>query len=318
MKDCGSTPTPPRQGGHQSFAGTRSLYTRRRLVKAAGTLAGLWGMTYLQSMIPLVSAQQPTQTKQAPEQVVGEESTLAVPLASKPLGHEDFDNGNWLKPEYWEDSLEVPFPGNRPDRQAYMRVKESRHEKFPNLSVLVDAVTDTTEEPFGDVSFVFDTENMRYKVKDPAVPNTSGVYSLDVSFEARGGPLVNIWANKSYAPGHPFPSSEFCYKWSRGPSPIPGSDEARLEPHVLYGFLFSKEFLTRKYKEIGLSVWVTESNKPFSRLMYPASELDYVKTSFSGIPIPEFPWPTLVLAGGTVAAALATRRFTRREVLCLG
>jgi hypothetical protein len=269
-------------------------------------------------MIPLVSAQQPTQTQQAPEQAVEEEPTLAVPLASKPLGPEDLDNGNWLNGESWEDSLEVPFYDNRPERRAYLRVKESRHEKFPNFSVLVDAVTDTAEKPFtSSAAFAFDTENIRYNNLNNLTKPNNGVYVLCVFFKTRGGPPVNIWAKDPQA----FPSSEFCHKWSRGPSPIPGSDEARLKPHVLYGFLFSMNRLTNNYENsnIGLHLGVMESESILPPLSYSNSiYANFRKTSFSGIPIPEFPWPTLVLAGGTVAAALATRRFTRREVLCLG
>jgi hypothetical protein len=253
-------------------------------------------------MIPPVSAQQQ------------EEPTLAVPLASKPLGPEDLKNENWLKAEYWEDSLEVPFPGNRPERQVYLRVKESRHETFPNFSVLVEAVTDTAEKPFGYVSSVFDTENMRYEVKDPTVPKTKGVYIANIEFESPGGRLIN----HPMSAGNPFPSNKFYYAWKRGPSPIAGSDEVRLKPHVLYSFLFSTEFLMRKYNEIGFHTRVHESEGVNNYLTYPASYKDYVKMSRSGIPIPELPWPAVALVGGMAAAALAARKMNRRAFLCLG
>jgi hypothetical protein len=213
-----------------------------------------------------------------------EEPNLDIPYASKPVTPVDLGSGDWMKPEMWEDSIEVAYYPNVLDKkEAYLRLKWDDN----NLAVLVDAVTDTAEKPFGSVRFGFDTYNMRKEVKDPTVPGTPGYYSLYVGFVSPGGPLKNYYAGNPQAPGHPFPSEDLHYTWSRGPSPIANDNEVRLKPHALYCFLFSKKLLTSKYNEIGFHTFLGESQQPTIRLAYPPSPLEYASAKFSTIPISE-------------------------------
>jgi hypothetical protein len=184
------------------------------------------------------------------------------------------------------------------------------------LAVLVDAVTDTAEKPNGHIGFGFDTQNKRYDVKDPTKHGTPGYYSTYVGFTPPGGSLRDRWLTDPSSPGIDFPPGKIHFTWSHGPSPIPNDDETRLKPHVLYYFMFSKQLLTNKYDEIGFRTDLYQTGEIFTPMVIP-NMTGHAKMSFSPIPIPELPWPAIALGCTVGAAALATRKMSRRQLLLI-
>jgi hypothetical protein len=272
--------------------------TRRQILETGGkVVAGavlVGGAAYIASRLPLAYAQ---------------EEQVEARVATNPLGPEDLKNGNWLKPEYWDGTCEYAFMPHTSQKYGFFRLLDSEHPNFPNLAILVDSVTDTSEKPFSEVSLGFDTYNMRYQIKDPGVPGTPGYYSAFIAFRSSGNPvLYDAWAGNPLAPGHPFPSGKIRYTWARGSSPIPGNDENRLKDHFLEAIMIDKKLLTEKANEIGFRMTLHQTS---------SNDLEFSpgKLVFSGIPVPEIPWPALALGGTVGVAALATRKMSRRQLI---
>ncbi len=227
-----------------------------------------------------------------------QEESITVPPAQKPIGPSDLQNGNWLKPEYWNGSSEIPFASYTPTKQAYFRYEWGSSKNQQWLAWLIDDVTDKNEGISG-VSFLFDTNNMRYQVRDPTLPGTSGVYAAFYYFNPPGRQLVNVY-DQPY-PGNPFPYGTLYVTWAFAPSPIPNGDQSRLIKHNLYGLLISKELLTQKNMNFGTRIHLYESDSTLY-LGIPDAEYGYAKMSF-GTAVDESPLPQILLAV-SVATAL--------------
>lgn len=244
-----------------------------------------------------------------------QEEQVEARLATNPLGPEDLKNRNWLKPEYWEGTNEYSLMPSTSKKYGFFRLLDSEHPKFPNLAILVDGVTDTDEKPLSGISFGFDTYNKRYEVKDPGVPRTLGYYAAYIGFHTPGGTLYDQYQGHSASPGNNFPNNTLHYTWARGSSPIPGNDENRLKPHFLEGLVISKELLTEVSSDIGFRISLFQ-NSTVPPIKFPSID-SLGKLVFSGVPVPEIPWPVAVAAGGVAAALLATHRMSRGKTLLL-
>jgi hypothetical protein len=149
-------------------------------------------------------------------------------------------------------------------------------------------------------------------------PKTEGFYSSVIVLRGNDKTIIYDDYQKNGATfAKTFPINDLHYAWARAPSPIPGDDENRLKDHVLIAVMPSKKRLTEKSSDIGFLInsystqYGTESiNFPSVHGVYGLGEL-----SFSGIPVPEIPWPVAVAAGGVAAALLATHRMSRRKTV---
>ena len=255
-------------------------------------------------------------------QVLAAEEQVEARLATNPLGPEDLKNKNWLKPEHWEGTNEYSLMPSTSKRYAFFRLLDSNHETFPNLTVLADLVTDTREKPWCRLRTTYDTHNMRNKkgmtMSQLYSPKTEGLYSSVIILEGHDKTIIYDDYQKNGATfAKSFPINELHYAWARAPSPIPGNDENRLKDHVLIAVMTSKKRLTEVSGDIGFRMnsystqYGTESiNFPAFHGVYGLGELD-----FSGIPVPETPWPAIVLGGGLGAVALATHKLNRRKFI---
>lgn len=240
------------------------------------------------------------------QEKVEDKYKIDVPIALKPLFPEDLENGNWLKTESWEDSIEKPYYPNIPsEKEAYLRLKWG--EEY--LAALVDAVTDANEKPYIGISFGFDTYNIGKNE-----PRTPGDYEIYVMHTSPGGYLKNVNEGDPNAPGNPFPPGTLHYTWSVGQSPIADNNEARLKLHALCCFLFSKQLLTSRYNEINFitSLWDSSDFK----YRYPPPVQPFAKMNFSTTPIPE-PWSVaaIILGIGLLATNSVTRIIKERKAI---
>jgi len=265
-----------------SYYDTAEKISRRGYCKAIGAAALA---AYVGSKLPRAEAQ--------------DEYKIDVPIALKPLLPEDLENGNWLKAEAWEDSIEKPYYPNISGKN-YFRFKWG--EEW--TAALVDAVTDTDEKPYGGVDFSFDT----YKLGE-SKGKTPGFYTTRAWFDSPGGNLKDAAQERpDLLVGDPFPPNTLHYTWSRGQSPIAGDNEARLKPHVLYGFLFSTKLLTSRYNEILFHTFLRDSKGTFFR--YPPGT--YTKLNFSTIPIPEL-WHLAAILAIVLAGTSGVNKIVRER-----
>jgi len=203
------------------------------------------------------------------------------------------------------------FKHSASGREAYLRMKWGRNDSAEWVAILGDDVSETTENPKGNLMVRFDTYNQRLEGNDPNSTLLPGVYGFNLHFDKTEGNLYD----KPLVISNPFPDGSIFYRWARAQSPISNASSTRLNPHLVYVALVKKEILTSKSEEIGFKAFLWETKDDVDSLQLFPSEADWGKATFHPYTVPETPWAGLALLGTVGAAALATRKMSRRSFL---
>lgn len=272
---------------------------KRNTIKVAAATVALGGLASL----PFADALQ--------------EEEIPVGLATNPLGPDDLQNGNWVKPERWEnDSLEFKFEYAPHGREAYLRAMWGKKDSTDWTAFLIDFVGNTSGKPNCSILMIFDTYNQRLEGNDPNMAKFPGVHNVNLDFDVPGGTLYD---DPVLSGG--FPENTTSFTWARAPSPLSNASGARLKSHTLLGILIKREALTSKSEDIGVRalLWndvhnLDELDDPLGLL---SPDTDWAKLSFKSYPVPEIPWPEIALIGTVGASAMVARKMSRRSFLCL-
>jgi len=286
---------------HNPSTRRHAIETGTKVVAGAGLVAST---LYFASKIPFVYGQV--------------EEEIPIGLATNPLGPEDLENGNWLKPEYWDNSFEAKFNYGFKigvaGREAYLRMNWGKKGSTEWVAFLGDDVSETAEKPRGRLMVNFDTYNQRLEGKDPNNNLLPGDYGFDLNFDGQGKVF-----DKPISLNYPLPDGSIFYTSARAPSPISNATGARRNPHLLYCAIIKKEVLTSEYEEIGIQPFLWESKDTYWLMMFP-SEADFGNMTFRSFPVPEIPYLKEAAAFSALLAAnyaVARSKMSRRAFIGL-